>query len=685
MKALRFRQVSAPRLALLRLLIVGNLLLATFYLSWRYLYSINWVAWPAALALIAAETYSYIDAWLFGLTIFRLKRRAEPPPPSGATVDVFITCYNEPPELVRHTVHAALRIAYPHTTYVLDDGKSAAMQAMAAEEGAKYIVRSADWQGRERHAKAGNLSNALLQTRGEFILILDADQVPLPQVLDRTLGYFRDERVALVQTPQLFYNVPPGDPLGSQAPLFYGPIQQGKDGWNAAFFCGSNAVLRREALMQLGVRQYVSELERRVTRALRTAARLLDDAERRLPQMQNAADRERIGLAIGDLRRAVRESREQLRQGAPVYQVTQSFQRCAQEVGRRLVSDDLAQLNAELATVPGVNPDTVAELGETLQDDAALAALTGRETSPLAALTTVRGLLLAVDVDRSDEAQPVMPLATISVTEDMATSLRLHAHGWLTVYHHEDLVHGLAPEDLGTALQQRLRWAQGTLQVMYRENPLTMRGLRLGQRLMYFSTMWTYLSGFASAIYIVMPLLFLFFGILPVRAYSSAFFLHLVPFLVVNQLVFFVVGLGLPTFRGQQYSLALFPLWIRAVISTTRSVLFGARLGFVVTPKAGPQGRRFRSQLALVWPQLVALVLLASAMLYGIVRLALGLASDRVPVLVNIFWCGYDLMMLSVIVGAVRYNPSGRESSPWAEEAAAEIAPHDRILAGGGS
>ncbi len=53
--------------------------------------------------------------------------------------------------------------------------------------------------------------------------------------------------MALVQTPQYFVNVPPSDPLGSQAPLFYGPIQQGKDGWNAAFFCGSNAVLRREA------------------------------------------------------------------------------------------------------------------------------------------------------------------------------------------------------------------------------------------------------------------------------------------------------------------------------------------------------------------------------------------------------------------------------------------------------
>src|SRR5919107_5554310 len=98
-----------------------------------------------------------------------------------------------------------------------------------------------DWQDRPRHAKAGNLNNALFMTTGEFLMILDADQIPSPEILHRTLGWFEDPEVAFVQTPQWFYNVPPGDPFGSQAPLFYGPIQQGKDGWNAAFFCGSDS------------------------------------------------------------------------------------------------------------------------------------------------------------------------------------------------------------------------------------------------------------------------------------------------------------------------------------------------------------------------------------------------------------------------------------------------------------
>src|SRR4029450_14142947 len=152
----------------------------------------------------------------------------------------------------------------------LADANRPQLAAAAADLGVGYLVRSDDWTDRPRHAKAGNLNNALFATDGEFMLILDADQVPDPAILDRTLGYFRDPQVALVQTPQWFSNVTDSDPLGSQAPLFYGPIQQGKDGWNAAFFCGSNAVLRREALMHVGVSYYVRELERRLRLGLST-------------------------------------------------------------------------------------------------------------------------------------------------------------------------------------------------------------------------------------------------------------------------------------------------------------------------------------------------------------------------------------------------------------------------------
>jgi cellulose synthase (UDP-forming) len=218
----------------IRVLAALTVLTGVNYVVWRWVFSVNWDVWWIAVPLILAETYALVDAFLFGLTMWRVKRRGEPPPiPPGATVDVLITTYNEPVELVLATARAAMAIEHPHQTWILDDGSRPDMAAAAAQIGVGYIERTDDWINRPRHAKAGNLNNALFVTEGEFLLILDADQIPAPEILDRTLGWFDDPQVALVQTPQWFSNVTDSDPMGSQAPLFYGPIQQGKDGWNA--------------------------------------------------------------------------------------------------------------------------------------------------------------------------------------------------------------------------------------------------------------------------------------------------------------------------------------------------------------------------------------------------------------------------------------------------------------------
>lgn len=123
----------------------------------------------------------------------------------------------------------------------------------------RYIARPKP-SGKAHHAKAGNINYAIFlgETTGDFILTLDADHIPRPQFLKRVLPYFytyspwkgqyESNRIALVQTPQDFYNLPADDPFGHRAHLFYGPIQQGKDGLNSAFYTGTNALLRREAL-----------------------------------------------------------------------------------------------------------------------------------------------------------------------------------------------------------------------------------------------------------------------------------------------------------------------------------------------------------------------------------------------------------------------------------------------------
>ncbi len=313
------------RVTVARALGVLSTLLGAVYLIWRYAASLNEHALWFALPLVVAETYAFVNTVLFVITMWRPTLRSSPPPLEHGSVDVFITTYNEPVDLVRLTVEAALRIDWPRLkVYVLDDGARPPMQAMAEQLGSGYIVRGEEWNGKPRHAKAGNVNNALRSTAGEFILILDADQIPDRRIVSRTIGYFRDPKLAFVQTPQHFYNVPPGDPFGADAPLFYGPIMQGKDGWDAAFFCGSNALLRREALLQLGVTEYVRDMEEHFRRALRKGRRgvaALARNPRDLP-------------AVEVLRAALHRAERARRGGAPLEEVSDLIQRGISEARR---------------------------------------------------------------------------------------------------------------------------------------------------------------------------------------------------------------------------------------------------------------------------------------------------------------------------------------------------------------
>ncbi|MDP9696399.1 UNVERIFIED_ORG: cellulose synthase (UDP-forming) [Arthrobacter globiformis] len=638
-----------------RVVALLTVLLGINYIAWRWLASLNWEAWWIAVPLVAAETYSLIDVMLFGMTVWRLKiRKAAPQAPAGATVDVFITTYNEPLDLVMTTALAAKRIRHPHSTWILDDGARPEMQRLAEEHGLGYVTRSADWKDMPRHAKAGNLNNALMVTEGEFLLILDADQIPEPDILDKTLGYFTNPKVALVQTPQYFSNVPASDPLGSQAPLFYGPIQQGKDGWNAAFFCGSNAILRREALMQLGLVGYVKETEKSIRRALAASQSAIRKARK-------SADSDNLLVAqmLDEVEAATTEARRQLDDGESLSEITYRVRRKVDQAVQALVQADVSALQADLEEIAAMELAHVGDSGVPVVPDDAVQRMSARDWSPLGAIESVQAVLDALSVERTGEAQPVMPLATISVTEDMATAMRIHGMGWESVYHHEVLAYGLAPEDLATMLTQRLRWAQGTIQVMLRENPLVQRGLKLGQRLMYFATMWTYLSGFAAVIYFAAPIIYLLLGILPVTSLSADFFIRFIPFMVVNQLLFAIAGRGIPTWRGQQYSLALFPTWIKACTTAARNVWFGRPLGFAVTPKDRQTGG---PSWSLIRPQILVSVLLAISSVVGIVRLAAGM-SEPIGTLVNVAWVVFDLVVMSILVRAVLYKGFEVEAS----------------------
>ncbi len=608
------------------------------YIIWRYFFSLSQTALWFSIPLILAETYSFLDSALFSFMMWKPTNRTSLEP-IDATVDVFITTYNEPTELVRLTAEAAMNINWTELkVYILDDGARPEMSRMAAEIGCDYIVRGDEWKGKQRHAKAGNVNNALLQTSGEFILILDADQIPSPQIVHECIGYFRDPKLAFVQTPQSFYNLLPGDPFGSDAPLFYGPIQMGKDGWNAAFFCGSNAILRREALMQLGLADYVKNAEDQVYRGLEKAKSELVNVQNTNPVQQ---------ATLKSLQQKVVLASRKLKEGQSIEKTGEMVREAIREAEYKITEQDIESIAYSLNELASSGDEQAKMVSDYLLEEKSKL---GREMKADSdSIGISQQTFKDLNLIRSDEAQPILPLVTISITEDMATAMRLHAAGWKSAFHPEILAYGLAPEDLGSALSQRLRWAQGTVQVMVRENPLTKRGLSIPQRISYFTTIFSYFSGFSNLILLLAPIIYLFTGIAPVNAWSWDFMLRLIPFLLLNKVLFRIVAGNIPVSRGEQYSLGLFSLWIQAVMS----VLTGRKLGFVVTPKQRQKG----NFLPLVWPQILIIMLTICGIIYGLGGYFIGMDYQLTGVLINTFWGIYNCVMLSAIVKAAVYKP----------------------------
>ena len=164
-------------------------------------------------------------------------------------VDILITVYGEPVEVVRRTAEAAVAVRGRHWTWILDDGRSDEVQALAKELGCRYVRRL-----RGGGAKAGNLNHALSVAKGEFFLILDADFVPLPGILEQALPFFEDATVAFVQTPQTYGNLHNfiARGAGYMQSMFYRFVQPGRNAFNAAFCVGTNVVFRRAAVDDIG-------------------------------------------------------------------------------------------------------------------------------------------------------------------------------------------------------------------------------------------------------------------------------------------------------------------------------------------------------------------------------------------------------------------------------------------------
>lgn len=239
-----------------------SVFLTARYLLWRGLYTLNTadpLSLGLSLAVLAAELYGLGGVLFFYFQVVSPIRR----PPKAVdrerlpTVDVFVTIYNEPIDILRRTLVACQAMEYRperKRVYVLDDGGRAEVRALAAQLGCVYVSRPT-----REHGKAGNLNYALPQSSGELILLFDTDHVPVRTFLMETVGHFDDPKVVIVQTPHHFYN--PDifqrnfrleDHVINEQDLFFQVVQPGRDGHNSVFFCGSGGIFLRRALEEIG-------------------------------------------------------------------------------------------------------------------------------------------------------------------------------------------------------------------------------------------------------------------------------------------------------------------------------------------------------------------------------------------------------------------------------------------------
>ncbi|HKA08011.1 MAG TPA: glycosyltransferase, partial [Gemmataceae bacterium] len=212
-------------------------------------------------------------------------------------------------------------------------------------------------------------------------------------------------------------------------------------------------------------------------------------------------------------------------------------------------------------------------------------------------------------------------IATDTITEDMHTGLRMNAKGWRSLAITERLVAGQAAPDITTFHSQRLRWGTGNLSIMRYDNPLTVRGLTLAQRLCYLGSMLHWASGPFKLIIYLTPIAMLFSGIPPVNEFTWELLRVTVVYLVVSLTTLKLVSNGYGSIvNAELFSMVNFWTQIKA---TFRAIFgFGAR-HFHVTPKgaAATRDRRQRSVWPYIRPQTYLIILSVLALFWGWGRL----------------------------------------------------------------
>lgn len=243
-----------------KLLIIVDIIISTIYILWRGTViptNLGIVSFILGLILFVCEFIGFMNFQFIFFGKYKIIRKDlsvynldEAP-----LVDVLICTYNESLQLLEKTIIASTQMAYPKNkfkVYVCDDGRRDELKALCKKYGVNYITRE-DNQG----AKAGNINNALKYIKGDLFLVLDADMIPKKEFLQKTIGYFEDENLAFVQTPQCYYNKDMYQSnlkkyIPNEQDFFMRDVQEARAYRGAVLHVGTNAVFRRKFIDEIG-------------------------------------------------------------------------------------------------------------------------------------------------------------------------------------------------------------------------------------------------------------------------------------------------------------------------------------------------------------------------------------------------------------------------------------------------
>ncbi len=244
------------------------------------------------------------------------------------------------------------------------------------------------------------------------------------------------------------------------------------------------------------------------------------------------------------------------------------------------------------------------------------------------------------------KTEPFRPFAH-HISEDIFTSILLHNEGWESYQHPDVECKMLSPQTLDDTVKQSKRYAEGTLDIAFsKHNPLFKKGLDWRQKAAYLETIWSYLSPFWLAIFMLYPTYFFFTLQAPLKAFNFDFFLRIVPFLLLNVAIAAIGNWGVSTKRSEQYYMA--GIWVKFIAFL--NVVFGKKIKFNVTKKSVT--KRTNPSFKHIWPHLTWVIVTLIGFSYNIYLVSTNNHPSYSALFANTYWMIFNFYQIIPFIRA---------------------------------